>query len=350
MSGEVNVGDERTIAIADLEAFCAAAFAAMGVTRRNPELLAGILVEAELRGHASHGVRLVAYYAPVVRKGTINPKPKVRMLRESPLSVVVDADHGFGGIACTRALERCLIKAGTSGIGVAGVYNSSHLFIPAHYVLRAAREGYIAICTSVAEAVMAPTGGLGRMLGNNPWAFGVPVGEEDPLVLDIAPSASFAKVRMHAAADTPLPAGWALDKDGNPTTDAQAALEGTLVPLGDHKGYGLAMVSELLAGVLSGADFGPESGQSGKVGHFLLVIDPSLFMSPPDFMRRAAEYVARIKAAPRRPGVDEIFYPGERAGRLEREARARGTHTLPRIVWEPMRQAAAELDLDLPLG
>ena len=342
--------DERTIAIEDLEAFCATAFAALGVARRNARLLASILVEADLRGHASHGVRLVAYYAPIVKQGTINAAPKVRMLRESPISVVVDADRGFGAIACTRALERCLIKAGTSGIGLAGVYNSSHLFIPAHYVLRAAREGYIAICTSVAEAVMAPTGGLGRMLGNNPWAFGVPVGEGEPLVLDIAPSASFAKVRMHAAENSPLPAGWALDEEGNPTVDPHAALTGTLAPLGEHKGYGLAMVSELLAGVLTGADFGPESGQSGKVGHFLLVLDPSLFMSRPDFARRTAEYAARIKAAPRKPGVAEIFYPGERAGRLESEARARGTHVLPRIVWEPMLALAGELDINLALG
>ena len=341
--------DERTIAIEDMETFCAEAFAALGVTRSNAQLLAGILVEAELRGHDSHGVRLVAYYGPRVIAGTINVKPKVRMLRESPVSVLVDADHGFGGIACTRALERCMIKAGTSGIGIGGVYNSSHLFIPAHYVLRAAREGYIAICTSVAEAIMAPTGGLGRVLGNNPWAFGVPAGDSDPLVLDIAPSASFAKVRMHAAAETELPEGWALDKDGNPTVDAQAALVGSLVPLGDHKGYGLAMVSELLASVLTGGDFGPESGQSGKVGHFLLVLDPSLFMAHPDFARRVTEYLSRIKAAPRRPGVDEIFYPGERAGRLEREARARGTHTLSRIVWEPMQQLGAELGISLPL-
>ena len=341
--------DERSIAIEDLETFCAEAFAALGVARRNARLLASILVEADLRGHASHGVRLVAYYAPIVKQGTINAAPKVRMLRESPLSVVVDADHGFGGIACTRALDRCLIKAGTSGVGLAGIHNSSHLFIPAHYVLRAAREGFIAICTSVAEAVMAPTGGLGRMLGNNPWAFGVPIGEGDPLVLDIAPSASFAKVRMHAAANTPLPDGWALDKEGNLTNNPQAALEGTLIPLGEHKGYGLAMVSELLAGVLSGADFGPLSGTSGRVGHFLLVLDPSLFMSRPDFARRTAEYVARIKSAPRRPGVAEVFYPGERAGRLEREARARGTHILPRIVWEPLLELATEFNLDLAL-
>lgn len=343
------MSDERTIAIEDMERFCKDAFAAVGVTERNAQLLAGILVEAELRGHASHGVRLVPYYAPRVKAGTVKARPKVRMLRESPVSVLVDADYGFGGIACTRALERCLIKAGTSGIGIAGIYNSVHLFIPAHYVLRAARQGYIAICTSVAEAIMPATGGLGRMLGNNPWAFGVPVGDQDPLVLDIAPSASFSKVRMHAAANEPLPEGWALDKDGKPTTDAHAALTGSLIPLGDHKGFGLAMVSEILCSVLTGGDFGPESGQSGKVGHFLLVMDPSLFMAHPDFARRVAEYISRIKASARQPGVEEIFYPGERAGRLEREARARGTHTMPRILWEPLQETAADLGLDLPL-
>ncbi len=341
------MAEDRVVAIDELERFCADAFSALGVTASNARMLAGVLVEAELRDHASHGVRLLPYYAPAVRNGEVKARPKTRMLRESPVSVLVDADRGLGPVACTRALDRCLIKAGTSGIGMAGVYNSNHLFIPAHYVLRAAREGYIALCTSVAMPIMPPTGGIGRVLGNNPWAFGIPVGESDPIVLDIAPSASFAKIRMHAASNEPLPEGWALDEDGQPTVDAAAALAGTLVPLGEHKGYGLAMVSELLAAVLTGAGYGPESGMSGQVGHFLLVLEPSLFMARPDFEQRVEDYVGKIKATPRQPGVAEIFYPGERAGRLEREARARGTHTLPSIVWEPLQQLGAELGMEL---
>ena len=247
------------------------------------------------------------------------------MLRESPLSVLVDADHGFGGIACTRALERCLIKASTSGIGVAGVYNSSHLFIPAHYVLRAARQGYIAICTSVAEAVMPPTGGLGRVLGNNPWAFGVPVGDKDPLVLDIAPSASFAKVRMHAAENTPLPEGWALDKDGNPTTDAQAAVEGTLLPLGDHKGYGLAMVSELIAGVLSGNDYGAGQRPERKSRALSLGLGPEFVYGTPRLCaaRHRVHWQDQVRAAQARCGRD--FLP-RRTRRALRERSACSWH------------------------
>ena len=149
---------------------------------------------------------------------------------------------------------------------------------------------------------------------------------------------------------TPLPEGWALDKDGNPTTDAQAAVEGTLLPLGDHKGLRSGNGLRAHSGRSHRqSDYGPDSGQSGKVGHFLLVLDPSLFMAHPDFARRVTEYIGRIKSGPRKPGVEEIFYPGERAGRLEKEARARGTHTLPRIVWEPMQELATELGLSLAL-
>ena len=187
------------------------------------------------------------------------------------------------------------------------------------------------------------------MLGNNPWAFGIPAGQRAPIVLDIAPSASFAKVRMFAEEDRPLPAGWALDHDGNPTTEAEAALLGSLLPLGEHKGYGLAMVSEILGAVLTGAGYGPASGAEGQVGHFLLVFDPGLLMPPAEFAQRVEDHIRRIKATPRQDGVAEIFYPGERAARLEQAARARGTHLLVRAVWEPLRALAQALDLPLPL-
>ena len=154
---------------------------------------------------------------------------------------------------------------------------------------------------------------------------------------------------MYAEERRPLPAGWALDQDGNPTTEAEAALLGSLLPLGEHKGYGLAMVSEILGAVLTGAGYGPASGAEGQVGHFLLVFDPGLLMPPAEFAQRIEDHIRRIKATPRQAGVPEIFYPGERAARLEQAARARGTHRLARSVWEPLRALAQTLNLPLPL-
>ena len=144
---------------------------------------------------------------------------------------------------------------------------------------------------------------------------------KDPLVLDIAPSASFAKVRMHAAANSPLPEGWALDKDGNPTTDAQAAVEGTLLPLGDHKGYGLAMVSELIAGVLTGSDYGPDSGQSGKVGTLSLGLGPEFVYGAPRLCPAChrVHWQDQVRAAQARCGRDLLSRRTRRAPR-ERSA------------------------------
>ena len=177
------------------------------------------------------------------------------------------------------------------------------------------------------------------MLGNNPWAFGIPAGQRAPIVLDIAPSASFAKVRMYAEEGRPLPAGWALDQDGNPTTEAEAALLGSLLPLGEHKGYGLAMVSEILGAVLTGAGYGPASGADGQVGHFLRVRS-WLAHAAAEFAQRYEDHIRRIKATPRQARQSEIFYPGERAARLEQAARVQGTHRLVRSVWEPLRALA----------
>ena len=339
----------RTIAIPDLEEFCTQVFVAQGVSPEQAQLLSSVVVEADLRGHDSHGVRLVLAYKTIAHGGSINAHAAIRIVRENPASVLVDADGGYGPLAMTLGLEHCLQKVAAIGVGLAGVRNSNHLFIPAHYVLRAARAGYIALCTSVAKPILAPTGGLGRVLGNNPWAFGIPASRRDPIVLDIAPSASFAKVGMFAEEGRPLPEGWALDEEGNPTTDAQAALIGSLLPLGAHKGYGLAMVSEILGAVLTGAGYGPASGAEGQVGHFLLVVDPSLLMPPAEFARRVEDHIRRIKATPKQAGVAEIFYPGERSGRLEREARARGTHPLPHAVWKPLQALARAFHLPLCL-
>ena len=341
--------DVRSIAIPDLEEFCTQVFIAQGVAPEQAKLLAAIAVEADLRGHDSHGVRLVLAYKTTTHGGSVNAQAAIRVIRETPVSVLVDADGGYGPVAMTLGLEHCLQKVATTGVALAGVRNSNHLFIPAHYVLRAARAGYLALCTAVAKPILAPTGGLGRVLGNNPWAFGIPAGQRAPIVLDIAPSASFAKVRMYAEERRPLPAGWALDQDGNPTTEAEAALLGSLLPLGEHKGYGLAMVSEILGAVLTGAGYGPASGADGQVGHFLLVFDPGLLMPPAEFAQRIEDHIRRIKATPRQAGVPEIFYPGERAARLEQAARAQGTHRLVRSVWEPLQALAQTLNLPLPL-
>ena len=151
--------DARSIAIPDLEEFCTQVFIAQGVAPEQARLLAAVAVEADLRGHDSHGVRLMLAYKTTTHGGSVNAQAAIRVIRETPVSVLVDADGGYGPVAMTLGLERCLQKVATTGVALAGVRNSNHLFIPAHYVLRAARAGYLALCTAVAKPILAPTGG-----------------------------------------------------------------------------------------------------------------------------------------------------------------------------------------------
>jgi LDH2 family malate/lactate/ureidoglycolate dehydrogenase len=244
------------------------------------------------------------------------------------MSACVDGDDGPGQWVGVRAMELAIRKARQSGLGVVGVRRSNHFGAAGHYAWLATQENLIGLCTTNARPSLAPTGGLTPTFGNNPLGVGIPAGQNPPILLDIAMSvAARGKIGLHLAEGKPLPPGWILDRFGRPSTDPADLAAGLGVPIGGHKGYGLALVLEVLAGVLTGAGFcwdhRRKPTQSSPVpldyGHFFLALAPELFLPVAEFTARVDRLIEQAKGGERAENVEEILVPGE----LEMRARAR---------------------------
>lgn len=337
---------ERLVLVEDLAALCRDVLAAAGLPDADAALAAAAIVEADLRGAPSHGVRLLPGYVERLRAGGINPRPRLRVTREGPAVALLDGDHGMGHVVAARAMDLAIEKARACGIGACAAAHSGHFGIAAFYALRALDRGMIGLATTSSVAVIPPPGGAAGRVGNTATAYALPAGEEPPPVLDIAMSAAArAKILLYAARDEPIPADWALDRAGNPTTDPHAAAEGWLLPMGGHKGFGLALLWDALAGVLSGSRFGPQvvrpaPDERTDVGHFMLALDVAAFGDPADFRARMDAVVRGIRETPPRPGGEEPRAPGARSAALRRRRLADGI-PLPAAVIADLNRLAA---------
>jgi LDH2 family malate/lactate/ureidoglycolate dehydrogenase len=313
----------------DLETFVHAVCAAVGVPHADAQLLTTALVEADLRGVASHGCGRLPAYARALAAGIVNPAPALTRIRGGRAIEVLDGDNGLGLVLGQRAMSRAVELAEQAGIGAVTVRNGNHTGMLAVHLRPAIDAGMIGYFTSNAPAIMAPFGGRDPLLSNGPLAYGIPT-HGDPLILDMAASATNrGRIRLYAQADQALPSGWALDEHGHDTTDPKAALRGVVLPMGGHKGYGLAVVNEVLAGVLPGAllagdmprDFLKEDSRvldSWRSGMFAVAIDIAAVAEPEDFLDRVDVLLARLRAARPAPASDGVLVPGD----IERERRA----------------------------
>jgi LDH2 family malate/lactate/ureidoglycolate dehydrogenase len=252
-------------------------------------------------------------------------------------SARVDGDNGPGQWVAMEATELAIRKAKESGVGIVTVRRSNHFGAAGHYAWEAARRGLIGICTTNGPLVLAPLGGTTPTFGNNPLGVGLPARNHFPVLLDIAMSvAPRGKIGLHLAEGKPLPKGWILDQSGRPTTDLADLAAGLGVPIGAHKGYGLALVLEALSGVLSGAGFcldhahKPSRERPFDTGHFVLVVDPERFLPPGDFTVRIDRMIDCAHASARAEGAGEILVPGEM------EMRARERHLIEGV---PLRRS-----------
>ncbi len=302
-----------------LTELCAQVLAHYRVPWEDAEFVAGTLVQSDLRGIHSHGSMRLGRYARELESGLTNPSPAIRTAAEGPAWARVDGDGALGQLVGRHALSVCIDKARASGSATVTACRSRHFGAAGTYCLLALERDMIAISMTVSSPRLAPTGGTRPMFGTNPIAMGVPGDQNFPLVIDLAMSSIAAgNLELAASAGETLPEGVARDLNGEPTTNPQTALSGTIVPIGEHKGYALTLLIELLAGLLGGAPyFGVDRaavprhvGEKG-VGHSFICIDPARFMRSPQFKMQVAEMVAAIKRSPRMPGVDEIFVPGE---------------------------------------
>jgi LDH2 family malate/lactate/ureidoglycolate dehydrogenase len=338
-----------------LEQVAASVFARVGVEPRHAEIVARSLVHADLRGVESHGLMRMPIYVKRIEAGLVDIRTHPRVTAEEGATCLLDGQNQLGAVVGTEALQVALEKAERHGVGFVGVHASNHFGACSFYAEQAMEQGMILIIMSNAPQVMAPTGGIRPFFGSNPLAVGIPTGTEPPYLLDMATTvAARGKIALAAKKGEPIPADWAIDDAGNPTTDPERALSGSLLPIGGAKGYGMAMFIDMLSGVLTGAGCGPEVTSlydnwthRQNVGHVFLAIRIERFVPLPVFRSRMDEYIRQIKAVPRAEGTREILIPGEKEWRTARERRVQGI-PLPDAVandlGELFRQFGADLD------
>lgn len=309
----------RSIPVDDLHSLARQALTTSGAPSSDATDVADVLVTADLFGIHTHGVQRIPQYIERVRIGGVNIRPDVQINRAAPAVAVVDGDNGLGPLVASRSLRAALEGARASGMGVAFARNSNHFGPVMPYLHQAASEGFAAIIASNATTTIAPWGGKETKVGNNPLGMGVPCPDGDPVLLDVALSVvARAKIRAAAAAGSSIPDTWATDADGYPTTDAAAALEGFLQPIAGHKGYGLAVMVDLFAGVLSGASYldrisswsaNPERPQD--LGHFFIVIDTAVLGTPETLAGRVDDFRTRLLATPPADPDAPVRLPGQ---------------------------------------
>lgn len=354
-----------------LKAFAKEVFLKLGMSPGDAEIEADVLLWANRRGVDSHGVILIPWYVENVDKGVMNPKPKVVVEKETQATLLAEADRAFGPPVTVWVMKKMMEKARKVGIGWGIVKNLTHQGAMGYYALMAAEAGMAGLTFVTNPPNMAPYGAKAAGVHNSPIAISVPAKRHLPLILDMATSvAAGGKITVAIDKNIPIPLGWALDKEGNPTTDAkQAAI---LLPFGGAKGSGLAMMFECLSSVMSGNPFiGPAlmgaapHTDAGKISDpkwqrpahlvrhiqnsVVCAIDIATFTDVETYKEHIDNLIDGIKALPKAEGVTEIFVPGEPEWRTSEERTKNGI-PLPDRTIENLRRVAERFKVKLPDG
>ncbi len=336
-----------------LQAFGAAALAALGLPESDAALCAARMIDADLRGVDTHGIFRINHYSQRIRAKGINLRPQVRAVRENAVTALVDGDNAMGHVVMDFATELAIRKAKDAGLAWVGTFNGNHAGAGAVYSSMPLAHDMIGMYMTVANANhMAAWGGVELILGTNPLSVAIPAGEEPPVVLDIATTmASYGKIKLAAQKGESIPVGWMIDRNGQPLTDPKRSSEGILLPIGGYKGYGLNVIIGMLAGVLNGAafgrnvvDFNKDVATRNNSGHMIMAMRVDNFQPVEEFKREMDRVIREIRGSQRIEGVDRIWLPGEMEYELVRERRAHGIPLAP-IVVANLRQLAGELNL-----
>jgi LDH2 family malate/lactate/ureidoglycolate dehydrogenase len=339
-----------------LHDFVTRIFVAAGCDAKNAQMNADGVLAADLAGHHIQGLDHIYSTVRELRAGRLNARAQPRATHETAATARVDGDGGTGHVTGLFATELAMRKARNAGIGAVGLVGGGDIFMLGFYVERIARAGLVGLVfTNTHPVRVHPTGGMDRVLGTNPIAFGFPVGGSDPVIVDLATSTSaIGYVRIASYTNAPIAEGIAIDRHGDPTTNAQAALDGALTPLGGHKGYALALAAALLSGPLIGAVIGGELEKAlalgegeRRRGHLFVAIDPGAFGDANLSAEHAATFLHEIKASRKAPGTSEILIPGERSRRHREEALRHGVPIL-RSVWSNTLKIAEDLGVAPP--
>src|SRR5437870_11148562 len=324
----------------DLQHFCEQIFIKHGVSKEDAHVTTEVLVIADLRGIESHGVARLPRYVTGLREGYIHPVYNGKTIKETKATAVIDAGQSLGQVAGRKGMELAIRKARETAVGVVTVRNSNHFGIAGYYAVMALEHDLIGMCMTNAAPLVVPTFGRTAVLGTNPISLVAPASKEKPFVLDMATSVvPRGKLEVLDRAGKKMPLGWAVDETGKGTTDPARVLAsmakrlgGGLLPLGGegeefsgHKGYGLALMVDVLCGVLSGSATGLNIYADEKrpdVGHFFMVIDPAAFRPLDEFKHEMDRLARELKDSPKADGQSRIYVHGEKSyARMERYRR-----------------------------
>ena len=344
---------ELSVEASDLIKMVAQIFAACGLKEQDAVVASTDLVAADLEDVASHGVMLVPMYVKRLRAGSVSSRSLGEVVVDNGAAVVIDAHHTLGQLVARQAVELAVARAKMFGAGIVAVRNAFHFGTAGRYARMIAGEGCIGLVTSNTRPLMPAPGGAEPITGNNPLAVAVPSQGEFLPEVDMALSASaMGKIRIAAAEKRSIPLGWAADKDGVPTADAEQAISGMLLPAAGPKGFGLAFMLDLLAGGLASGAIGPEvrplygdASQHYRSSQLFVAIHTGHFLPAQMFALRAKEETDRVTRSARSPGVGRIFAPGE----LAHSARLRNGNRvkLPAATLSGLREAASIAGVEL---
>ena len=336
-------------------------FVREGFSCEDAAAIADVLMQADLFGIESHGAQRMMYYHRNIAAGSVDTAAQIEIVRETPVSALLDAHFAMGQLAGVRAMALAIQKAKQTGIGMVCVRNSSHYGIAGYYPLMAAKEGLCAFSMTNTGPIMVPTFGREMMLGTNPIAFCMPA-DPYPFWFDASTTVvTLGKVEVHAKRERPMPEGWTIDADGEISTDAGkmnksilAGDMGGILPLGGagethsgHKGYGLAIMVEALTGVLAQGLMSPEmQGAHGDhTSHFFLAFDPGMFGEPDAIRAQMSRYLKMLRESEKLPGESRIYTPGEKAFESMHRRMREGIPVEEKTLAE-LRAIAAELGVE----
>ena len=335
--------------------FGAAVYASAGVPEADAHLLADTLVQADLWGHQSHGVLRLGWYLERIQNGVMTPVIKPEFVVDAGAIAVIDGHDGVGQVLTEFAAKDAIRRAKAHGIAAVGLRYSNHFGTCMYYTRMGALAGCVMMLTSNGGPAMAPWGGRKKIIGTNPWSVATPAGRHPPFLMDMA-NTGVARGKIYLARQwrQKIPPGWALNAAGEPTTDPQEAIDGIILPMAEHKGYAIAMMVDVLSGVLTGSGFlsalhSPyKTAEKSNCGHFMVAINIELFQPLAQFNERMEAYIAELKSVPLAKGFDEIFYPGEREARNDIKNRSEGL-LLPADTLTDLERIAGELGLQAKL-
>jgi len=338
---------DKIIKKEQLESFVKSIFLKLGVPQQRADILTSCLVEADLQGISSHGVVRIPIYVKRIKEGLTELTEETSILKETKATALLDGKNIIGQVACEDAMRLAIKKAKECGFGFVGLHNTNHAGTCGHYSMMAVKENMIGYSFMNTTPLVAVHGGTHKAVGNNPLSVAVPAGRHYPVLLDMACAAAQGKIEVLQKKGEKVPEGWAVDENGKPTTDPVAALHGVLLPIAGPKGSGLAIINDIICGILTGSGVGKEIYHLNdpvpqNLGCVFMALDISQFIEVDTFLDRVDSYIDYLKGTA--VGDETILMPGE-IGFLEEKKRKVAGIPIPEKVVQDLNEVAKGLDL-----